>query len=108
MPSPVLWGDEAMVRQRLGHGLSDLRMMKRHYRFAYDFPPVAVVELFRRYYGPVNQAFSALDREGQERLRRELETLWVTHNRSGADRTTVDAEYLEVIGIRDAWSLSRS
>ena len=43
MPSPVLWGDEAMVRQRLGHGLSDLRMMKRHYRFAYDFPPVAVV-----------------------------------------------------------------
>jgi SAM-dependent methyltransferase len=100
MPSPVLWGDEDTVRERFGDGLSDLRLVRRHYRFAYDFPPVAVVELFRRYYGPINQAFAALDVEGQERLRRELEGLWVAHNRAGIDSTAVDAEYLEVIGIR--------
>jgi hypothetical protein len=29
MPAPVLWGDEAVVRERLGHGVSDLTMTRR-------------------------------------------------------------------------------
>jgi len=100
MPSPVLWGDEATVRERLGKGLSDLHMVRRHYTFSYPFPPSEVVELFRLYYGPTNQAFASLDVDGQERLRRELEALWSAHNRAERDCTTVFAEYLEVIGIR--------
>lgn len=100
MPSPVLWGDEATVRERLGMGLSDLHLVRRHYTFSYPFPPAEVVELFRLYYGPTNQAFASLDVDGQERLRGELETLWSTHNRGGTDCTTVPAEYLEVIGVR--------
>lgn len=100
MPSPVLWGDETTVRERLGWGLSELRLVRHPYTLAYDFPPVAVVELFRRYYGPVNQAFAALDTAGQNRLRGELEALWAAHNRAGKDSTVVYAEYLEVIGIR--------
>jgi hypothetical protein len=59
-----------------------------------------VVELFRLYYGPINQAFAALDADGRNTLRAELEALWVAHNRAGIDRTTVYSEYLEVIGIR--------
>src|SRR5262247_2663377 len=31
MPSPVLWGDEDTVRERLGTGLSDLSLIRRHY-----------------------------------------------------------------------------
>jgi hypothetical protein len=31
MPAPVLWGDEAVVRERLGHGVSDLKMTRRIY-----------------------------------------------------------------------------
>ena len=100
MPSPVLWGDEMTVTERFGVGLSDLRLVRRHYTFTYDFPPVAVVELFRRYYGPINQAFAALDGHGRDRLRAELEALWAAHNRAGRDSTTVYAEYLEVVGIR--------
>jgi SAM-dependent methyltransferase len=100
MPSPVLWGDEPTVRERFGLGLSDLRLIRRHYAFTYDFPPVAVVELFRRYYGPINQAFAALDGDGRDHLRAELEALWAAHNRAGLDRTTVYGEYLEVVGIR--------
>ena len=100
MPSPVLWGDETIVRERLGQGLCDLRLVKRHYTFTYDFPPAAVVELFRLYYGPINQAFAALDVDGRNTLRGELEALWTNHNRAGIDRTNVHAEYLEVIGIR--------
>ena len=100
MPSPVLWGDEPTVRERLGHGLSQLSLTRRQYLFSYPFPPSEVVEFFRRYYGPTNRAFASLDDEGHTRLRQELEMLWTAHNRAGADCTTVCAEYLEVIGIR--------
>jgi ubiquinone/menaquinone biosynthesis C-methylase UbiE len=100
MPSPVLWGDEPTVRERLGPGLSQLSLTKRQYLFSYPFPPSEVVEFFRQYYGPTNRAFASLNDEGQARLRQDLEMLWTTHNRAGADCTTVFGEYLEVIGIR--------
>jgi len=100
MPSPVLWGDEATVCERLGKGLSDLHLVRRQYTFSYPFPPSEVVELFRLYYGPTNQAFASLDGIGQEHLQRELEELWSSQNRGGRDCTTVTAEYLEVIGVR--------
>lgn len=100
MPSPVLWGDEPTVRERLGHGLSDLSLTRRQYLFSYPFPPSEVVEFFRLYYGPTNRAFASLDAEGQAQLRHELEAIWTAHNRAGAGCTTVFAEYLEVIGIR--------
>jgi 2-polyprenyl-3-methyl-5-hydroxy-6-metoxy-1,4-benzoquinol methylase len=100
MPSPVLWGDEATIRERLSHGLSDLSLTRRQYLFSYPFPPSEVVEFFRRYYGPTNRAFASLDDEGQTRLRQDLDTLWTTHNRAGTNCTTVFAEYLEVIGTR--------
>jgi SAM-dependent methyltransferase len=100
MPSPVLWGDGTTVRERLGGGLSDLRLNRRHYLFSYPFPPSEVVEFFRLYYGPMNRAFASLDEAGVGRLRQQLEMLWTSHNRAGADSTTVYAEYLEVIGIR--------
>ncbi len=100
MPSPVLWGDEQTVRERLGPGLSQLSLTRQQYLFSYPFPPSEVVEFFRQYYGPANRAFASLDDEGQTRLRQNLEMLWTAHNRAGADCTTVFAEYLEVIGIR--------
>ena len=100
MPSPVLWGDEITVRERLGRGLSDLNLVRRHYTFSYPFPPSEVVEFFRRYYGPTNQAFASLEADGGERLRQELEALWSSQNRGGTGCTTVFAEYLEVIGVR--------
>ena len=100
VPSPVLWGDEPTVRERLGKGLSDLNLVRRRYTFSYPFPPSEVVEFFRLYYGPIKQAFASLDADGCERLHQELEALWSSHNRAGMDCTTVFAEYLEVIGVR--------
>jgi SAM-dependent methyltransferase len=100
MPSPVLWGDEATVRERLEGGLSDLRLARRAYPFTYPFPPAEVVRHFRLYYGPIHQAFAALDARGSEELQRALEALWTQHNRAGQQGTMVSAEYLEVIGVR--------
>jgi SAM-dependent methyltransferase len=100
MPSPVLWGDEETVQARLGHGLSDLTLIRRQYLFSYPFPPAEVVEFFRLYYGPTNKAFASLDVAGRTQLRKELEELWGGHNQAGPDSTTVHGEYLEVIGVR--------
>ena len=100
MPSPVLWGDEAIVRERFREGIADLKCELRVYHFDYPFPPEAVVEFFRTNYGPMSRAFASLDGDEQEKLRSELVSLWSTHNQAVDDSTRVDAEYLEVIATR--------
>lgn len=100
MPAPVLWGDEAVVRERLGPGVSDLKMTRRQYHLDYPFPPAEVVALFRRYYGPTHKAFASMDNRAAENLQEELETLWSAHNLAGDELTFVPAEYLEVIATR--------
>jgi hypothetical protein len=102
MPAPVLWGDESTVRKRFREHVAQLKLERRFYRFEYPFAPEAVVEFFRTYYGPMSRAFESLDKRGQETLRAELVHLWSTHNSAAADVTKVDAEYLEVIAIRDS------
>jgi hypothetical protein len=100
MPSPLLWGDETTVRQRLGAGASQLNLTRRMHTFNYPFPPAEVVDVFRLYYGPANLAFSSLDSAGRNALHEELESLWSEHNRAKGSITIVDAEYLEVIATR--------
>jgi ubiquinone/menaquinone biosynthesis C-methylase UbiE len=101
MPSPVLWGNEEVVRERLGGRVSNLRLTRVTYRFNYPFPPAEVVEFFRKYYGPTTRAFSTLDETDRAALRAALVDLWSSHNQSIDDhRTVVDAEYLEVVGRR--------
>lgn len=100
MPAPVLWGNEMIVRERLGHGVSDLMMTRRCYNFDYPFSPAGVVDLFRQYYGPTKRAFASLDEDAGRKLREDLEALWSTHNRGDDEITFVAAEYLEVIAVR--------
>jgi SAM-dependent methyltransferase len=99
MPSPTLWGSEGTVRQRFARGLSELSLRRVNYRFDYPFGPERVVDFFRENYGPTTQAFLALSEADRDALRAALIELWSSHNRAtSADRTTVDAEYLMVIG----------
>jgi SAM-dependent methyltransferase len=100
MPSPLLWGDEATVRERLGAGVSRMNLSRRSYIFNYPFPPAEVVDVFRQYYGPANLAFASLDAAGQQVLHQELESLWSSHNRAKGLVTIVDAEYLDVVATR--------
>jgi SAM-dependent methyltransferase len=100
MPSPLLWGDEAVVRDRLREGIADLKFALRVYHMDYPFPPGAVVEFIRNNYGPMSRAFASLDASAQERLQSELVQLWSTYNKATDGTTRVDAEYLEVIATR--------
>lgn len=101
MPSPLKWGDEATVRERLKDGIATLHVSRRLYPMRYPFPPSEVVEFFRLYYGPTNRAFSVLDGAERSDLRHDLEQLWERNNLSGSGATHVKAEYLEVVAIRD-------
>jgi len=102
MPSPILWGDEAKVRERFGGACSDLRTTPRMIGFEFPFAPAEVVEFWRVYYGPTNRAFEALSAEPvkQAALRADLSKLWTGHNRAGSGATQVQSEFLEVVAIK--------
>jgi ubiquinone/menaquinone biosynthesis C-methylase UbiE len=99
VPSPLLWGSEQYVRERLGDGLSALTLTRRIITFEFAMDPAGVVNEFIQWYGPTLRAFASLDETGKASLRRELETLWLDHNRADDGTTRVQSEYLEVMGV---------
>jgi SAM-dependent methyltransferase len=96
VPPPVLWGDEATVRQRLSHNVSKLTLTRRNAIFKYPFGPMDVVAFFRQYFGPTQATFKRLDKAGQAALASQLEEHWAKHNKATDGATCVEAEYLEV------------
>jgi SAM-dependent methyltransferase len=97
--SPLLWGTDDAVRERLGPGVKSLSMTRRLITFEYPFGPEEVVNLFRLWYGPTLRAFAALDETNRHALRRDLERLWTDHNRATDGTTRVQSEYLEVLAV---------
>ena len=100
VPSPLLWGDEHMVQQRLGSNTSRLKLTRQKISIYFPFPPQEVVQFFRQYFGPTRVGFSKLQPEKQREYAAELERLWREHNQATGQRTQVEAEYLEVIASR--------
>ena len=101
MPSPLLWGNEDVVRERLNEGIYDLQTTRREISFALPSSPVETVEHFRLYYGPTQKAFDTLDNAGKQALRSDLEQLWSDHNQATDGTTLVRSEYLEVRAITE-------
>lgn len=100
IPSPLLWGDEECVRERLRTGVSDLQINRRMASFCLPMRPEQTVDYFRAWYGPTLRAFGTLDAGGQTALRSALARLWSEYNRETEERTHVEAEYLEVLATR--------
>ena len=97
MPSPVQWGSEDIVRERLVDGIADLQLTRRKILFEYPFGPSEVVEHFRKYFGPTQKQFEMLDENGQTALRSDLTALWESANQATDGTTQVESEYLEVL-----------
>src|SRR5436190_281959 len=98
VPSPLLWGTEQCVRDRLAAGVSALTLTRRLITFEFALDPAGVVNEFIQWYGPTLRAFASLDEGGKAARRRELEALWFDHNRADDGTTRVQSEYLEVVG----------
>ena len=101
IPSPILWGDEEIVKQRLSRGISSLNMTRTQMKMEYPFSPREVVGFFRQYFGPTQAAFARLDQSAQSALASELEDLWTRHNTATDGTTKVEIEYLDVRAVRE-------
>jgi SAM-dependent methyltransferase len=97
IPSPLEWGNETIVRQRLRFGVSDLVLTRKMARMPTPYDAAGTVEFFRKYYGPTQRAFASLAPDAQAALRRDLEQLQMKHNVStNPHETDTPSEYLEI------------
>ncbi|RBP44555.1 ubiquinone/menaquinone biosynthesis C-methylase UbiE [Roseimicrobium gellanilyticum] len=101
VPSPMEWGKEDMVQQRLRQGFTDVRITRQIGCMRYPFPPAETVEYFRKYYGPTLKAFESLTASGQDALRKDLVDLHTKYNIAvDPGCTEIAAEYLEVVATK--------
>lgn len=100
IPSPLLWGDEGVIRSRFDERRWAVTCNLRTLTFRYPHTPAGIAELFRGSYGPTVRTFEALDEDRRARFAAELTGHWTRHQRPAVDVTEVDAEYLEVVAVR--------
>ena len=99
--SPMTWGIESNVVERFGAaGIPAERISFARETFTFDFPgpPAALVDEFRRYYGPTMNAFEAAEKAGRAAdLQKELEALFQKENRSSSpNATSIPATFSQV------------
>jgi SAM-dependent methyltransferase len=99
VPSPALWGNREHVAELLGESVSSLEVQHREFKFRYASAS-HFVDTFRKYYGPMNRAFAALDERGRASLTNDLEALLCEHDRGGGTSLVVPADYLEIVAVR--------
>ena len=102
IPPPVLWGDDATVRQRLAQSFTNIQTELVPIDFDLPTNPAGAVAFFRRYFGPTQVAFSRLDQPGQAAFAADLESLWSSANVSTTPttHTQVRNQYLQITATR--------
>jgi hypothetical protein len=102
IPPPVLWGDDATVRQRLASGFKDIQTELIGVMFDLPSSPAGTVDFFRQHFGPTKVAFSRLDTSGQAAMAEDLTALWSSANIAPdpANHTLIQNQYLQVIATR--------
>src|SRR5881398_1940421 len=99
--SPITWGIESNVIERFaGAGVPAEKISFVRDTFTFNFPsaPSALVDEFRKYYGPTMNAFEAAEKNGRAAdLQKELEDLFNSQNKSPSkDTTSIPATFLRV------------
>ncbi len=99
--SPMTWGIESTVIERFaGAGVlaEKISFTRDTFTFNYPGPSAALVDEFRRYYGPTMNAFEAAEKDGRAiDLQKELEDLFNGQNKSQCkDITSIPATFLRV------------
>ena len=99
--SPMTWGIESNVIERFaaaGVPKEKISFVRDTYTFNFPSAPSALVEAFRKYYGPTMNAFDAAERNGRASdLQKELDVLFTNQNTSSReDATSIPATFLRV------------
>ena len=96
---PVSWGEEAVLRKRLGPYVSDLRIKREVVRFR-SLSPAHWVEFMKTYFGPAIGAFQHSPPEAQKALEKEMTELMQEYNRSPNNTALGESEYLDIVATR--------
>jgi ubiquinone/menaquinone biosynthesis C-methylase UbiE len=96
---PVTWGDETVLRERLGPYVKDIRVERRVVRFR-SLSPGHWVEFMKTYFGPAILAFENASLGAQRLLTEEMTELMQEYNRSPNGTALGESEYLDFVGTR--------
>src|SRR6266446_5492814 len=99
--SPMTWGIESNVIERFARaGVPAEKISFARDTFTFNYPslPAALLDEFRKYYGPTMNAFEAAEKNGRAAdLQKELEELFNRQNQSPRkDATSIPATFLRV------------
>ncbi|MFM9957396.1 MAG: class I SAM-dependent methyltransferase [Phycisphaerales bacterium] len=98
--SPMLWGVESHIIERFGKAgvpAERIRMERDTYTFLSSEPPSAVIDTFRRFYGPTKNAFDAAEKSGKtDELHRQLLDLAASQNRATGGGSSIPATFMRV------------
>src|SRR4029434_7085309 len=90
--SPMTWGVESNVIERFAGAVvpaEKISFARDTCTFNYPSPPSALLDEFRKYYGPTMNAFEAAEKNGRAaELQKELEDLFNSQNKSGRQDIT--------------------
>ena len=100
VPSPMLWGTEAHLRELFGEGIYSLEVAERTFTFRFTSAE-EFVTFFRLWYGPTLKAFAALEGPARDALERDLVALANRFDRLAApDAIAIPATYTEAVAVR--------
>jgi hypothetical protein len=97
----MTWGVETNVVERfVSAGIPKENISFTRETFTFESPdrPSKLVDEFSKFYGPTMNAFDAAEKNGKaDNLRRELEDLFASQNKSSSkDATSIPATFLRV------------
>jgi len=99
-PSPLLWGDETVVHERLDPRDWDVTTSKQVLTFRYPQSPAGTAALFGSAYGPTVRVLESLDPRRRAQFMEQFTALWAAAQRRSDSETEVQSEYLEVVAVR--------
>jgi SAM-dependent methyltransferase len=99
--SPMTWGiDQHVIERFTAAGVPPENISFERDTFTFNFPgkPSALVDEFRKYYGPTMNAFDAAEKNGRSAdLQKELEELFNSQNKGpNENKTSIPATFLRV------------
>lgn len=94
--SPARWGTQEWLEENFGNEASNISITPKTFKLRFE-SPMAFIDLFRTYYGPVHKAFLALEPAGQEELTQDMLALIERFNIADDGSSIIAADYLEVL-----------
>jgi len=102
MVSPLLWGEETTVRDRLKPGFDAVETSVVAIRWELQRSAAGSAEFFAKNSGQMQLMLGRLDAPKQAALLHDLEQVWIDNNLAtdGENHTLISNEYLEALAMR--------